>query len=60
MNERRRWLRRRVRPEKTYSELDPVALEAAVNIAESRHGGPIRNVAISTAIREYQRVANRA
>lgn len=55
MPERRRFFRRKVRPEKTYSELNPEALQAAIDVAESRHGGPIKNVAISAAIVEYLR-----
>lgn len=51
--DRRKWTRWPVRPHKTYSELDPDALQAAVDEAERRHGGRIVPPAISAAIKTY-------
>lgn len=51
--ERRRWMRIKVRPEKTYSELDPAALQAAIDVAEKLNKGYIHPPAISAAIETY-------
>lgn len=51
--DRRRWVRRLVRPHKVYSELDPIALQAAIDVAERQHGGQIHGAAVSAAIKEY-------
>jgi hypothetical protein len=56
LREKRRWFRSAVRPHKTYSELNPAALEAAINVAERIHKDRIRPPAISAAIQEYLRV----
>lgn len=56
LRERRRWLRWPVRKHKTYSGLNPAALEAAINTAERINKGRISPPAISEAIKEYLRV----